>query len=147
MLSLEFSVQGTTSMVTRVGGTGTRRAGASVSSGRAKKGADRRRSERLPIGIPVFIRGIDERGEEFQEFTTAFNISSGGALVATKRYLPTSSLISLEIPSAPLPRTVSAPRFVRNLPASPVTVTHNDRCYLVGLKFSMPLSKLAKGRA
>jgi hypothetical protein len=142
---LEFSVLCIAAMVTRTASP-TRTAAAS-SAARQKKNAERRRSERLPLGIPVFVRGIDERGEEFQEFTTAFNISSGGALVATKRYLPTSSLISLEIPSAPLPRTVSAPVFVRNLPAFPVTITHNEQCYLVGLKFSKSLSKLAKGKA
>jgi hypothetical protein len=125
----------------------TKRPVVAISNGRAKKGAERRRSERLPLGIPVFVRGIDEHGKEFQEFTTAFNISSGGALVATRRYLPTSTLISLEIPAAPMPRMPSAPAFVRNLPAQPVTVTHSEQCYLVGLKFPKSLHKLAaKGR-
>lgn len=118
-----------------------------VIGARAKKGMERRRSERLPLGIPVFVRGIDERGKEFQEFTTAFNISSGGALVATRRYLPASSLITLEIPSAPLPRMTIAPLFIRNLSAKPVTVTHSEQCYLVGLKFSKSVHKLAKGKA
>jgi len=117
-------------------------------SGRAKKGLERRRSERLPLGIPVFVRGIDQHGKEFQEFTTAFNISAGGALIATRRYLPDSSLISLEIPAAPLPRMTTSPVFVRNLPAHPVTVLHSEQCYLVGVKFAKSLQKLAsKGRA
>jgi len=120
---------------------------ATTPGGRTKKGAERRRSERLPLGIPVFVRGIDDHGKEFQEFTTAFNISSGGALVATRRYLPASTLISLEIPAGPLPRMTTSPVFIRNLPAHPVTVTHNEQCYLVGLKFSKTLQKLAKGRA
>jgi hypothetical protein len=127
--------------------TNARRAVPSNSNGRVKKGAERRRSERLPLGIPVFVRGIDDHGKEFQEFTTAFNISSGGALIATKRYLPSSSLISLEIPSAPLPRMATAPVFIRNLPAQPVTVSHNEQCYLVGLKFSKTVHRLAKGKA
>ncbi|MHB8652813.1 MAG: PilZ domain-containing protein [Terriglobia bacterium] len=124
----------------------TRSSARSKSNGREKKGAERRRSERLPLGIPVFVRGIDERGKEFQEFTTAFNISSGGALVATKRYLPSSSLISLEIPSAPLPNLEAPPVFIRNLPAQPVMVAHQEHCYLVGLKFSKPLHRLAKAK-
>jgi len=124
-----------------------KRATATTAEGRAKKGAERRRSERLPLGIPVFVRGIDDHGKEFQEFTTAFNISAGGALVATRRYLPASTLISLEIPAAPLPRMATSPVFVRNLPAHPVTVTHSEQCYLVGLKFSKTLQRLAKGKA
>ena len=115
---------------------------------RSKKGMERRRSERLPLGIPIFVRGIDEQGKEFQEFTTAFNISAGGALIATRRYLPDSALISLEIPAAPLPRMTTSPVFVRNLPAHPVTVVHAEQCYLVGVKFSKSRQKLAsKGRA
>jgi hypothetical protein len=127
--------------------TSVRRTSVVVTKGRTKKGSERRRSERLPIGIPVFVRGIDELGKEFQEFTTAFNISSGGALVATRRYLPTSTVISLEIPAAPLPRMTTAPAFIRNLPAHAVTVIHSEQCYLVGLKFSKTVHKLAKGNA
>jgi len=129
--------------------TVARRAVVALPGARVKKtGIERRRSERLPLGIPVFVRGIDERGKEFQEFTTAFNISAGGALIATRRYLPDSAMISLEIPAAPLPRMATSPVFVRNLPAHPVTVVHNEQCYLVGVKFSKSIQKLAgKGRA
>jgi hypothetical protein len=111
---------------------------------RQKTGAERRRSDRLPLGIPVFVRGIDDKGKEFLEFTTAFNVGSGGALVATRKSLPPSSKISLEIPAAPLPQMAVPPYFIRNLFAHLVTVTHSEQCYLVGVKFSKSLHKRAK---
>jgi len=67
------------------------------------------------------------------------NISAGGALLATRRYLPVSSRISLEIPTAPLPHAGIGSDFVRSLQARLVTVTHSEQCYLCGLKFSRPL--------
>lgn len=107
--------------------------------GERKSGAERRRWERLPLAIPVFVRGTDERGKEFLEFTTALYINPGGALLATRRYLPVSTRISIEIPAAPLPRTGIDSEIIRNLPARLVSVTHSQDCYLCGLKFTRPL--------
>jgi len=103
------------------------------------QGAERRQWERLPLAIPVFVCGTDDRGKQFREFTTAMNISAGGALLATRRYLPVSSQISLEIPTAPLPRAGIGSDYVQSLQARLVTVTHSEQCYLCGLKFSRPL--------
>jgi hypothetical protein len=89
----------------------------------------------------MFVRGTDQSGKQFQEFTAAINISAGGVLLVSRRYLPVDSSVSLEIPSAPLPRLGMAPDFIRNLLAYPVTVKHSDECYLVGMRFSNPLIK------
>jgi hypothetical protein len=101
--------------------------------------ADRRKHARLPLSIPVFVRGIDEAGKEFLEFATALNISAGGILLATRRSLPPSASLSLEIPVAPLPVTEVSPQSVRSLKAKLVRITHGERCHLVGMKFLRPL--------
>lgn len=101
--------------------------------------SDRRRWERLPVAIPVFLRVTNGNGSELVEFATALNISAGGALVAVRRPFPDSSKISLEIPSAPMPASGDVPDAVRNLKAKLVRVTHSERCHLLGLKFSRPL--------
>ncbi len=49
--------------------------------------AERRGWDRLPISIPFFVRGTSASGEEFLEFATALNLSAGGLLLATRRYL------------------------------------------------------------
>ena len=82
---------------------------------------------------------MDQQGKEFQDFTTAFNISAGGALVATHRILPRSSRLQLEIPSAPLPPLSAPPDFVRSLQARVVTVINSNGYHLLGLRFKRPL--------
>jgi hypothetical protein len=109
----------------------------------SKKGADRRRWERLPLAIPVFVRGLDPHGKQFVDFATALDISVGGALLAIHRHLPEGSKIMLEIPSAPTlhnHQNPKVPRAVRqNFYAKAVRVTNNDTCHLMGLQFQKPL--------
>jgi c-di-GMP-binding flagellar brake protein YcgR len=100
---------------------------------------DRRKWERIPVAIPVFIRGKDADGKEFREFTTAFNIGGGGVLLATRRYVPRSSTISLEIPAGPLSSQSLTQKSYRDMVGRAVTVTHTEQCYLCGVKFSRPL--------
>src|SRR5262245_22220843 len=104
-----------------------------------KKGSDRRRWERLPLAIPVFVRGLDPNGRQFVDFATALDISVGGALLAIQRHLPKSSKSMLEIPSAPTHGT-KVPRASRqNFYAKAVRVTNGDSCYLMGLQFQKPI--------
>ena len=105
-----------------------------------KKGADRRRWERLPLAIPVFVRGLDPNGKQFVDFATALDISVGGALLAIHRHLPQGSKIMLEIPTAPASHGTKVPRSVRqNFYAKAVRVTNGDSCNLMGLKFQKPI--------
>ena len=113
----------------------------------AKTGAERRRHQRLPLSIPVFVRGMDQEGKEFLEFATALNISAGGILLATRRSLPKAANLSLEIPVAPLAPAASSTQSVRSLKARLVRITHGERCHLMGLKFTRPLQNTAKGKA
>jgi c-di-GMP-binding flagellar brake protein YcgR len=102
---------------------------------------DRRRWERIPVAIPVFVRGKDADGKEFREFTTAFNIGGGGVLLATRRYVPRLSTISLEIPAGPLSSQPMPQKYFRDMVGRAVTVTHTEQCYLCGVKFSRPLTQ------
>ena len=100
-----------------------------------RKGRDSRKWQRIPLAIPVFIRGVDSEGREFLEFATALNISAGGALVATRRQIPRCTRLSIEIPVAPVPRAVTLPKSVRRLRAKLVRVTLAETYQLWGLKF------------
>jgi hypothetical protein len=104
---------------------------------RTVPGTERRRWQRLPLPVPMFLRGVDERGKEFLEFSTALNISAGGALLATRRYLPRSSKISVQIPPPPFPRQQFKARSVK---ARVVQVRNSERYHLCGLVFSRPLA-------
>jgi PilZ domain len=99
-----------------------------------------RKWARLQLAIPVFIRTRDGNGMDSLEFATAINISPGGALVAVRRSLPKSALVSLEIPSAPIEPADGLKTSSRIMQAKTVWVTHLDDYHLLGLKFARPLS-------
>jgi len=101
--------------------------------------AERRRWSRLPLAIPVFVRGQVGQEREFLEFATALNVSAGGMLLAVRRSLPLSIQVSLEIPSAPLAALATLPKVARSLRAKALRTEHAEGYNLVGLKFSRPL--------
>ena len=101
--------------------------------------AERRRWARLPLAIPVFVRGRAEADQEFLEFATALNVSAGGMLVAIRHSVPSTAQVSLEIPSAPLAALAALPRVARNLRAKVLRMQHGEGYNLVALKFSRPL--------
>lgn len=100
--------------------------------------AERRDWDRLPISIPFFVRGNKPDGEEFLEFATALNLSAGGLLLATRRYLEPGSHISLEIPVALLNKA-HLPRSVSMLHATVLRCTPDRQYFLIGLQFEEPL--------
>jgi PilZ domain len=100
------------------------------------RAAEKRKFQRLPLSIPVFVRGTDESGKEFLEFATALNISAGGVLLASRRSLPKSASLLLEIPVAPLPADSISSQSIRSLKAKLVRVTHAEKYHLLGLKFT-----------
>jgi hypothetical protein len=106
---------------------------------RAPHESERRRWPRLPLAIPVFVRGRDLQGKEFVEFSVMLNESAGGALVAIRRSLGRASRIALEIPSTPLSMAANFPQAVRMLRARVVRITPLDGWKLCGLVFSRPI--------
>ncbi len=105
---------------------------------RATSGAERRDWDRLPISIPFFVRGKKGNGEEFLEFATALNISAGGVLLATRKYLDPSTELSLEVPVA-LVNKAQLPRSISLLHAKVLRCTPDRQYFLLGLRFDEPL--------
>lgn len=107
---------------------------------------ERRHHERIPVAIPVFVRGTDSEGQNFLDYTTMLNISCGGALLFARRYLPSSSVLSLEIPSAPSLRRPVLPGSVGRLRARLLRISPLDGYHLWGLRFSTALGPRKHGR-
>ena len=63
---------------------------------------DRRSHYRLPIRVPIFIKGVDRHGEEFFELTHTVNVSASGACFVSKRELQADADLMVSIP-APFP--------------------------------------------
>ena len=99
---------------------------------------ERRNWERLPISIPFFVRGNKQEGESFLEFATALNLSAGGLLLATRRYLDPGTHVDLEVPVA-LMNKAQLPRSVSLLHATVLRCTPDRQYFLVGLQFEEPL--------
>lgn len=106
--------------------------------GRTGSSSERRRWERLPISIPFFVRGANVGGEEFLEFATALNLSAGGLLLATRRFLDPGTKLMLEIPVA-LVSKAQLPRSVSLLHAKVLRCTADRQYFLLGLQFDEPL--------
>jgi hypothetical protein len=65
--------------------------------------AERRRSPRIHVQIPVFVRGVDAAGAEFLDLTKTLDISATGAFLASPRSLRADQLLNLTIPAPPSP--------------------------------------------
>jgi len=98
----------------------------------------RRKWDRLPISIPMFVRADKESGEELVEFATALNVSAGGALLASRKYLDPGTNVRLEIPVA-LANKAQLPRSISLLHAEVLRCMPERRYFLVALQFKTPL--------
>lgn len=68
--------------------------------------AERRRSPRIHVQIPMFVRGVDASGMEFLDLTKTLDISSTGAYLASPRLLRSDQLLNLTIPAPPSPSSM-----------------------------------------
>jgi PilZ domain-containing protein len=101
--------------------------------------AERRRSQRLHLQIPIFVRGVDGGGDDFLDLSRTVDISSVGACLAVERAMKLSEMISLTIPAPPpassgLSAALASPiqaRVRRSYPAGNV--------HYVGVEFIRPL--------
>lgn len=58
-----------------------------------------RRSPRLRLQVPIFLRGADASGIEFIELTKTLNISATGASIASTHMLRPEQIVHLTIPT------------------------------------------------
>ncbi len=101
---------------------------------------EKRKWNRLPLALPVFLRSVGSDGKESLEFATGLNVSAGGILVATRRALPLAMQTLLEIPVAPFTLPAKAPKTTRKLQAKIVRIVHGDDFHLIGMRFQRPLT-------
>ena len=58
-----------------------------------------RRSPRIRLQVPIFLRGQDASGVEFVELTKTLNISAFGACIASTHILRPNQVVHLTIPT------------------------------------------------
>ena len=67
---------------------------------------ERRRSPRIHLQIPMFVRGVDAAGVEFLDLTKTIDISATGAFLASPRPPRSDQLLSLTVPAPPSPSSM-----------------------------------------
>jgi len=65
-----------------------------------------RRSPRIRLQVPVFVRGTDASGAEFVELTKTLNISATGACITSAHIIRPDQVVHLTFP-APSPASSS----------------------------------------
>lgn len=101
--------------------------------------AQRRRSPRIRLQVPVFLRGVDSSGVEFIELTKTFNISATGACITSAHYLRPDQIVSITVP-APSPISSGVvPNETPPISAKVLRQTAAGDIRLFGLEFLRPL--------
>jgi hypothetical protein len=98
-----------------------------------------RRSPRIRLQMPVFLRAADTSGAEFIELTKTLNISSTGACVASAHILRPDQIVHLTIPA---PSSASSSVVPSETPPITARVLRQDSAgemRLFGLEFLKPL--------
>jgi hypothetical protein len=99
---------------------------------------ERRRSQRIHIQIPIFVRGTDAAGLEFLDLTKTLDISATGAHLASPRAIRANQVVHLTIPAPPSPSATLA----SETPPIPARVRRHrsaDGIHLLGVEFLKPL--------
>jgi hypothetical protein len=100
--------------------------------------AELRRSQRIHIQIPIFVRGTDAAGLEFLDLTKTLDISAAGALLASPRAIPANQVVQLTIPAPPSP-SATLPFETPPIHARVCRHSSADGIHLLGVEFLKPL--------
>jgi len=101
--------------------------------------SETRRSSRIRIQVPVFLRGSDASGAEFIELTKTLNISATGACITSIHVLRPEQTVQLTIPA---PSPASSSQIPSETPPIVAKVRRLDilgEIRLFGLEFLHPL--------
>ena len=101
--------------------------------------AERRRSSRIHLQIPVFVRGVDSAGSAFLDLTKTLDISATGAFIASSRALNSGHLVYLTVPAPSPSSTGTVPAETPPIQARICRQQFAGDIHLVALEFLTPL--------
>jgi hypothetical protein len=110
-----------------------------IKDGPRVKSSALRRSPRIRIQVPVFLRAADTSGVEFIELTKTLNISATGACLASTHVLRPDQVVYMTIPA---PSPASSGMLPSETPPIAAKVLRQDSTgdlRLLGLEFLRPL--------
>jgi hypothetical protein len=98
---------------------------------------ERRRERRIPVKLPMLVRGTDRAGEIFEELTSSENLCRGGAAFATRYAVDLGMKIEISIPASPSAAEADA-GFSTHGRIVHVKPGRNAREVIVGVEFTGP---------
>ncbi len=106
------------------------------SDGMPSSPAERRRSPRIHVQIPMFLRGIDASGAEFLDLIKTLDISATGAYLASPRLLRADRILLLTIPApSPFDSTGTVPSETPPIQARVRRQSRAGDIHLIGVEF------------
>jgi hypothetical protein len=100
---------------------------------------ERRKWDRIPLPVPLFVHGRDSDGQEFSDLTVARDIGGGGLLFASHRSLPRFTRLTIQVPSAPWLTKVRGTQDAQMLRGRIVRVVPTESLNFYALQFTHPL--------
>jgi len=98
-----------------------------------------RRSPRIRLQVPVFLRGQDASGVEFVELTKTLNISAFGACIASTHLLRSDQVVHLTIPTPSPASSGLVPNETPPITAKVLRQQAAGDLRLFGIEFLRPL--------
>ncbi len=98
-----------------------------------------RRSPRIRLQVPVFLRGTDVSGVEFIELTKTLNISSTGACITSTHILRPDQIVHMTIPAPAAASSSLVPSETPPIVAKVLRQESAGHMRLFGLEFLRPL--------
>lgn len=100
---------------------------------------EQRRSPRIHLQVPLFIRGKDPLGEQFIDLGKTLDISNLGAFIASPRALEMNGFITLTIPAPSITSSGLVPAGMAPIQAKVKRQQEAGDVYLAGVEFTKPL--------
>ena len=101
--------------------------------------ANQRRSPRIRLQVPVFLRGQDASGVDFVELTKTLNISAFGACIASTHILRPDQVVHLTIPTPSPASSGLVPNETPPITAKVLRQQVAGELRLFGVEFLRPL--------
>jgi PilZ domain len=100
---------------------------------------ERRRSQRLHLQIPLFVRGRDAHRDQFTDLAKSLDVSALGALLTCPRPLTISDIITLTIPAPSITSSALVPAGMPPIQARVKRQQEAGDVYLIGVEFLKPI--------
>jgi hypothetical protein len=100
---------------------------------------ERRRSKRIYLQVPMFVRGRDAHGEPFLELAKTLDISATGALVACPRAPKMDDMVTLTVPAPSVSSSALIPTGMPPIQAKVKRQREVGDVFLIGFEFLKPI--------